>query len=547
MPLTGGDLLLECLRAQGVRGVFGMPGTQNIALYDALGRACAKQAEPPLQHFLIRHEQGATMLANGWARATGDVAVAFTVPGPGASNAATGILDAWNDCIPVLLVVGGFNRSMARRDRAKMFHGLNQEPFFAPITRYFGRPASANDIPRIVSEAFMAMFAGRPGPAVIELGPDVAAEAVTDARPGPFVPRCTTPAPSTDDVTEAARQILRLKKPVIIVGRDCLAAGACEEVRRLAELLQAPVLYGRCGKGVLPDAHPLSAGFLRASRSAALLREADGVIAVGPRFTQIDTRDWTLTLPKTVIQFDRDPLELGREYPITTGVAGGLREALDLLLHSLPQTVSHDAAWKTLVDATIAQWKARPAIPILQQIRTALPQSGLISVDVTAVGYNCFDCFDVPGPRSLIYPSHSVALGMGFPAALGAKLAEPERAVVSVSGDGGFLMTCEELAVAVEAKASVVAVVVKDDCLSAIKGSQRQAFEGRTIDTDMTSPDFVALARSFGAHADATSNPDDLLKLIPVALGRTGPTVIEVDMRGHVDEMIDVIPWLNGE
>src|SRR5580765_1571849 len=163
MPLTCADILLRCLRAQGVRAVFGMPGTQNVALYDAFHRS-----GDGISHYLVRHEQGATMLANGFARATGEVAAAFTVPGPGATNAATGILDAQTDCVPTLLVVGGYERPLAGRDRTKMFHGLDQAAFFKPISRYFGRPETVDEIPSVVRDAFGAMFAGRPGPAVIE-------------------------------------------------------------------------------------------------------------------------------------------------------------------------------------------------------------------------------------------------------------------------------------------------------------------------------------------------------------------------------------------
>src|SRR5215831_15462684 len=149
MSLTGADLLLRCLSAQGIRAVFGMPGTQNVALYDAFHRS-----GDGIAHYLVRHEQGATMMANGFARAGGEVAAAFTVPGPGAANAATGILDALTDCVPVLMVVGGYERATAHHDRTKMFHGLDQKAFFAPLARFFGRPETVDDIPRIVEEAF---------------------------------------------------------------------------------------------------------------------------------------------------------------------------------------------------------------------------------------------------------------------------------------------------------------------------------------------------------------------------------------------------------
>jgi acetolactate synthase-1/2/3 large subunit len=309
MPLTGADVLLRSLRAQGIRVVFGMPGTQNVALYDAFHRS-----GEGIAHYLVRHEQGASMLANGFARAGGEVAAAFTVPGPGAANAATGILDALTDCVPVLLVVGGYERSTARHDRTKMFHGLDQEAFFGPLARYFGRPDTIDDIPRVVEEAFHAMFSGRHGPAVIEMPPDLAAEPVNgDVAVAPFVPRLVEQPAKRNDVLSAATRIRQMRRPVIIVGVDCVAAEACEGVRRLAERLSALVVYGRRGKGVLSDDHPLTAGFTRSKRVVDLFARSDGVIAVGCRFTQIDMLNWKTRLPANVVQLDRDKNELGRE------------------------------------------------------------------------------------------------------------------------------------------------------------------------------------------------------------------------------------------
>lgn len=489
------------------------------------------------------------MLANGYSRASGEVAAAFTVPGPGAGNASTGILDALTDCVPLLLVVGGYDRPVARRDRTKMFHGLDQKAFFRPISRYFGCPETIAEIPLVVEEAFQAMFAGRPGPAVIEMPPDLAAEPVAgDVAPAPFVPRLVEQPVNRKEILPAATRVRQMRRPVLLVGLDCVTANASAEVQRLAERLHAPVLYGRRGKGVLSDDHPLAAGFTRSKRAVALLERADGVIAIGFRFTQIDMHSWTTKLPVNMVQFDRDPKELGREYPITAGVSGGLAPAVKALCDELDWMLpEQDSNWPEVARATHIEWRAAPPIPVLSHIRQALPAEGLLSVDVTATGYGCFDCFPVPGPRSMIYPCHSVSLGFAFPAAVGAKLACPERPVVSLSGDGGFLMGCFELATAVEHKVGVVAVVVKDNCLSAIRGSQEQLFAGRTIDVNMHVPDFVALARSFGAHAESTANTDDLPRLIHEGLGRNGPTVIEVQLEHRREELIGVIPWLHGE
>ena len=541
--MTGGDALLACLQAQGVRAVFGMPGTQNIGLYDAFHRG-----GEGIAHYLIRHEQAATIMANGFARASGEVAAAFTVPGPGATNAATGILDAACDHIPLLLVVGGYDRPLAGRDRSKMFHGLEQREFFAPFTRYFGTPHSADEIPDVVEQAFRAMFADRPGPVVIEMPPDVAVEEVRRPRIPARVPRQITPAPDAAQVDAVLAQIRRMSRPVLLVGHDCVAQEACPAAQTLAECLQAPVLHTRLGSGVVSHEHPLAAGHVRTRRARELLSQADGLIAIGVRFTQIDTSNWTLVIPANTVQLDRDPRELGREMPITAGAAGSLRGSLERLSAALRREPPiRDRAWSETSAQSRNAWRTRPPAPVLSQIRQALPRDGLLSVDVTAYGYRCFDQFPVYEPRSLIYPCHSVALGFAFPAAVGAKLADRARPVVSFSGDGGFLMTCNELATAVEYEVGVVAVVARDDSLSAIKGSQRQAFAGRTVDTDMWVPDLAALSRCWGAHAEETRNMEELPGLIEAGLARRGPTVIELDLRGRGEEVIASIPWLGTE
>src|SRR5262245_36437894 len=242
--MTGAEVLLDCLQAQGIRAVFGMPGTQNLALYDAF-HTCGRE----MRHFLVRNEQAATLMAGGYARATGEVGVAFTVPGPVASNAATGLGDAFTDCQPLLLVTGGVERAMHHRDRSKLFHGLDQARFFEPIVRYYGCPQSAAQIPQVVRAAFSAIWAGRPGPAVLEIPPDVAAEQVDLACvPQRIGPR-SDGLPSPEAVSEAAALLRSTKRPVIIAGGDVIHSGATLALQGFAKRLGAPVIETRLGKG----------------------------------------------------------------------------------------------------------------------------------------------------------------------------------------------------------------------------------------------------------------------------------------------------------
>jgi acetolactate synthase-1/2/3 large subunit len=540
--MTGGELLIACLKQQGVRAVFGMPGTQNIHIYDALLRTGQE-----IGHYLIRNEQAATLLAGGFARATGEVGVAITVPGPGASNASTGILDAYTDCQSVLLITGGYDRPLANRDRSKMFHGLNQQAFFAPITRYFGCPQTADEIPAVVEKAFRAIRTGRPGPAVIEMPPDLAAEESGEAIK---VPSAVRPAPDRrpddDAVSQAAAKIAGWQRPAILVGSDVIASGAPDALREVAELLQSPVIETRLGKGVISAEHPLYAGHCRDRHCRDLLQQSDGLLAVGVRFTQIDTSNWRAEYPRSLVQFDRDPGELGREVAVDYGVDGDLKAAMKMLLEEL-KLQGHQAdhpEWAGRFAQKKREAGARAPVPVLSQIRQALPRDGILSCDVTSLGYRAFGEYPVYGPRQFFYSCYSVALGSAFPHALGAKIACPDRPVVSFSGDGGFLMTAYELATAVEHRIGVVAIVAADGALLAIKAAQEKAFAGRSIDTDMHIPDFVSLAKSYGAAAERVENFDDLVPAIQTGLDRQGPTVLEVPLADRIDEIKAEIPWL---
>ena len=541
---TAADLLVSCLRAQGLSAVFGMPGNQNIALYDALLRA-----EADLPHYLVRHEQAASIMASGYVRASGRMAAAVTVPGPGATNAASAVLDAYSDCIPLLSIVGGFDREAQKHHSSKLFHGLDQEAFYKPFTRYFGSPKRIKEIPRVVEQAVSAMQGVRPGPVVIEIAPDLASQPLPANfdRMSRVLPSRRLPV-NPLDLGKAIEAIHGLQRPVVWVGSDCSAGGAAEQALQLVELLGAPVIYGRRGKGVFSDHHPQVIGYTRSKRVAEVLTEADGLILIGARFTQIDTRNYELKLPPVVVRFDRDKGEIGADVPVTHGVAGDLVVALEAVLRELLR-VGHqpDAGWKSLALQRHEAWRSLPDLPVLGEIRRALPPGGLISVDVTSTGYNCFDRFPVPDGRSLIYPCHSVTLGFGFPAALGAKIACPDRPVVCLAGDGGFLMGAMELATAVEHRISVVTVVVHDRALTAIHGAQRQAFHGRTIDTTMHTPDFAALARSFGATGVVCDHLAELPQFVSEGFDRPGPTVIELPMHGQVNELIAGVPWLHGE
>jgi acetolactate synthase-1/2/3 large subunit len=533
--MTGGEILVECLKAQGVRDIAGMPGNQNIWIYDAILQRGG------INHRLIRNEQGATLIANGYARASGDVGVALTVPGPGSTNASTGIVDAHTDSVPILLVTGGTEVSFDGRDRSKCFHGLDQAAFFAPITRAFERPLSVGEIPDAVTRVFEAMRSPRPGPTVLELPVDVASAEGDADIPG----RVESPIdePEVVALSKAAETIATFDRPVIIAGKNVIEADACDHLRELAEKLGAPVTLTRLGKGALSDRHLLNVGHCSGKAAREIYDEADGLIAIGCRFTQIDTRSWSLPFPDRCVQFDPDPAELGRERDIECGVAGHLARSLAELV---PRVRPVDSAWSERsgkIRSDVAN--ARPPLELLAHVRDHVDDDAIFVVDVTSVGYRTFDELPIYGPRDFLYPSHSVTLGFALPAAIGAKIACPDRQVVAVCGDGGYAMTSFELGTAVEHTLDLTVIVSNDGSLSAIRGAQAKAFDGRVIGTDMHVPRIADAATATGARGIRVDDPERFGAVFDDTLGLEGPTVIEVMLQEQRDAIIERVPWLN--
>jgi acetolactate synthase-1/2/3 large subunit len=537
--MKGGDILIECLKEQGVRCVFGMPGTQNLHIYDALLRL----GEGVIDHYLVRHEYAATLMADGYARSTGEVGVALTVPGPGASNAATGILEAFTDRVPVLLITGQSHSNCYMRDPGKMFHGLDQMRFFDSITKYRTIARSVEDIPVVVEEAFRCMRSGLPGPAVLEFPADVIQGTADTAIP-PRVPRTPVPPPDDRHIRSAAEALKQSKRPILFAGAAVICAGARGMLRQLAEKLHAPVFVTRRGKGALPDDHPLALHHSVGFKAREALKLADCTLAIGPRFTSLDTKDWSMQFPRPLIQIDEDASEIGREYACDVGVVGDLKVALMALTEKIDE---RQDTWKPLLDEIRSKFASQPALPILPSIRQVLPPDGILAMDVHSLGYLSFAEFPIHEPRTFLYPCIAVSLGYAFPAALGAKIAHPDRPVVCFTGDGGFMMGLPELPTAVKYKINVVTVIVNDGALTSIKGAQQKYCDGRIIDSDLFNPDFVRLAESCGAVGVRVENLSQFSSILRKALDAARPTLLEVPMQDRQGELIGTIDWLHSE
>ena len=537
--MKGGDILIECLKAQGVSAVFGMPGTQNIQIYDALLR----RGKGTIDHYLVRHEYAATQMADGFARATGEPGVAITVPGPGASNASTGILEAFTDCAPVLLITGQSDSSLYSKHPSKMFHGLDQMRFFESITKYCAIAHTVAEIPIVVENAFKAMRNGRPGPTMLEFPMDVVT-GEGEVRIPPRVERAELPPPNDADLSTAVETIRNAKMPLIFAGSAVFHSNARNELRLLAEKLNAPVIVTRNGKGVLSEDHPLALQICYGYLGREALQRADCLIGIGPRFTSIDTRNWSLELPQPFIQIDEDADEIGLEYPCDVGVVGDLKLTLQALIEDV--AVGQNGWDETLAELRTA-FDAQPSLPIIHEFQDVLPRDTIYAIDVHALGYASFAEFPIYDPRTFLYPNIGVALGHAYPAAIGAKVAHPDRPVICFSGDGGFLMGAVEMATAMKYGINVVAIVVNDGALSAIKGSQQKGCEGRTIDTDLLNPDFVEFAKSFGAYAERVEDLGDFKDTLRDALAAEKPALIEVMLQERQDDIVNIIGWLMSE
>jgi acetolactate synthase-1/2/3 large subunit len=511
---TGADLLVECLARRGVRHAFGMPGSHSTAIYDAIHRRGG------IETILCRNEQAGAYMTDGYARATGQPGVVCTTAGPGATNALTGVAEAYADSVPVLLITGQVNHDRLHEECGH-YHELDLEGVFRPCTRFAGTVTSNRQIPGLVDRAFAAMLAGRPGPAALILPQDLMALPAGDIPLGSLhLPQPVAPDPAA--IRQAVEILAGSRRPIILAGGG--AVNCSREVRELAAELDCPVITTLNGKGVVDERDPASLGHARSHRAKAALPHADAMLAVGCRFTEVLTWFGAMPVPPALVQIDIDPAQVGVNYPVAIGIVADAGTALLALLEELPQRQSD---WGEV-------WaKARTAKPpqpewFIDTLRAELPEDGLVFTDASEMALRMQTDFPAYAPRTFFYPSNYIALGWGFPAALGAAVALPDRPVVSVSGDGGFLMTAQELATAVRYRLKVVAVVHNDSAYGAIRNLQRVKHEGRYRDTDLNNPDFVKFGESFGVPSTPAHDAGTFAAALREALRRDGPSLIEV-------------------
>jgi acetolactate synthase-1/2/3 large subunit len=531
MPkLTGGEAIVKGLQAQGVETIFGLPGVQNDYLYNALYDAGAA-----IRLIHTRHEQGAAYMALGYALSTGGVGVYNVVPGPGLLNTTAALATAYSTNARVLCLTGQIASASIGRGYGLLHEIPDQLGLLRSLTKWAARINSPAEAPELVAEAFKQLHTGRPRPVGLECPPDILA-ARTEVDLKPITPEVRHPPVDLDMIESAAQLLGRAKQPLIFVGSG--AVEAAEEIQQLAEALQAPVVSSRSGHGILSSRHHLS---LRLPEAHVLWPRADVVLAVGTRL-QAPLLNWGYDAELKVIRIDIDPVEHNRIAPPAVGIVAQSRPALQALIPAVEHHNSARPSRREELEALKEEVAGRyaflePQLAFLHAIREELPDDGFVVEEMTQVSYVSRFALPIYKPRTFVSVGYQGTLGWGFATALGVKVAHPNRPVLSVSGDGGFLFTVQELATAVQHGIGSVTLIFNDGAYGNVRRAQKERYGNRIIATDLQNPDFVKLAEAFGAQGLRAQTPEELRRALRQGFDSGAPTIIEVP----VSEMPD--PW----
>jgi len=518
--MTTAEATVAALVAHGVDTLYGLPGVHNDPLFDALFNAADR-----VRTIHTRHEQGAAYMALGAALATGKPQTYAVVPGPGLLNSSAALLTAYGMNAPVLGLVGQIPQSVIGRGLGHLHEIRDQAGIISRLVDFSARIREPNEAPFLVGEAFRAMASGRPGPAVLECAMDVWARSApvhSTALPLPAV------APAVDEaaLAQAAQLLSGARHPLIVAGGG--AQDAAAEVTELSDMLQAPVLAYRRGRGVLDSRNPLS---VTLPLGRDLWGEADVVLAVGSRLFY-PFLQWGLDRDLSIIRIDADAEEVERFAAPSVPLIGRAKPILSHLFHELANH-RRPSRWSEMEQRQAAMArrfaKLAPQAEYLAGIRTELPEDGIFVDEVTQIGFAARLLFPVYKPRTFLSPGYQDNLGWGFATALGAQHARRDVPVLSISGDGGFLFTSNELATAMRHRIPLTTVVFNDGGFGNVRRIQEEQYGNRLIACDLSNPDFVRYAQSFGAEAERARSPTELRAALRRAFNRRDvPSVIEV-------------------
>lgn len=522
VTMTAAEATVEAMIGHGVSTVYALPGVQNDLLFEALFKAGDRMR---VMH--TRHEQGAAYMALGAALATGKPSAYAVVPGPGLLNSSAALLTAYSMNAPVLALIGEIPDADIGRHLGHLHEIRDQSGILNRLVDYSALIRKAEQAPRRVAEAFRSMASGRRGPAALQCAIDVWGKPGA-VKPQPPLAQRREPLDETA-IRKAAKLLGAAKNPLIICGGG--AQSAAEEVSALSAMLQAPVLGYRRGRGVLDSRDPLS---VTLPLGHDLWAEADVVIGIGTRML-MQLRGWGVDKSLKIIRIDTDPDEPGRLQRPAAALVGDAGPILKRLLDLLPAHNIKRASRTTEMQERQTAWRKKlndalgPQLAILDAIRSELPEDGIFVDEVTQIGFASRLAFPVYKPRTYLSPGYQDNLGWGFATSLGAQDARRDVPVVSISGDGGFMFTANEMATAVRHRIPLTAIVFNDGAFGNVRRIQQERFGNRLIASDLANPDFVRFAESFGAAGERARNPDELRQALRRALARRdGPTLIEV-------------------
>jgi len=517
------ELIVKCLENEGVEFIFGVPGEENMDLLDAL-------LGSSIRFVMTRHEQGAAFMADVYGRLTGKAGVCLSTLGPGATNLITGVADANMDRAPLVALT-----AQAGHDRMhkESHQHLDIVTLFRPVTKW----NTSLPIPDIIPEAFRKAFklaqSEKPGATHIEIPEDVA-RMETDAQPL-LVQWLHPGGAAPEQLEKAVRIISEATRPVVLAGNGVIRGRASEALVQFAEKLNLPVATTFMAKGVIPDPHPLALGAIglqMRDHVNQVFAEADVVIAVGYDVVEYAPRSWNPKRDKRIVHVDMAPAEVDAAYIVEVGVVGDIASALDTLAQTATaHSVAHGAQFRTLLHAELEQGRCDNSFPlkpqrILADLRSALADDDIVISDVGAHKLWLARLFPCLQPNTCIISNGFAAMGIAIPGAVAAKLAQPDRRVVAVTGDGGFLMNSQELETAARLETPFVVLVFNDCSYGLIRWKQVQHFN-RPAFVDFSNPDFVKYADSFGAHGVRIKAADELVPALRRALSSNKLTVID--------------------
>jgi 5-guanidino-2-oxopentanoate decarboxylase len=520
---TVGRYVVELLAANGIDVVFGIPGVHTLELYRGL-------ALTGMRHVLVRHEQNAGFAADGYARVTGKPAAAFVISGPGMTNALTAMAQAYSDSVPMIVVASAPVRPSLGKGWGVLHEVPDQLALGVGVAGVARAASSAEDVRDHLRSMFASFRSGRARPAYLQIPLDLLAEP-TDLKPERFANPDARPSPSRESIDRAAAALATANRPLIIAGGG--ARGASDSLLRLVDTLDAYFVSTTAGKGLLPEDHPANLGASLPFRATQeLIAAADVIVAVGTELSETDFYTGTrLAISGRLIRIDLDPTKLCDQYGAEIPVLGDARAALEGIASSIKKrhgwrtgagpAADHRAKIERSLNAP-----ARARLNALKAIRDAVPGDGVVFSDQTQIAYLGNYAYATDQPGSWFHPCGYGALGFALPAAIGAKIAQPERGVIALAGDFGLQFTLQDLMTAVELELSLPVVIWNNSSLGQIRDDM-QAAGIPPLGVVALNPDFIAVARAFGADGKRAAGPAELTEAIRRAFDRKGPSLIE--------------------